>query len=211
MPNDPRKPFEEFQKEHIPGARFFDLDAICDLDSPYPHMLPTPRTFAQAMGITNQDKRFWRIGNLGITRSVHWISHLLAYEQNQVLVYDAQGMFSAPRVWWTLQVFGHRNVSVLNGGLPAWKRVGGALETGPPKEYKIRTYPVPEVDLRLVRSFEDMTALVEGGDKAVRIIDARSEDRLVTRLERSNYFQIPWSSTGASSRFGSVSTTTSYE
>jgi hypothetical protein len=58
MPNDPRKPFEEFQKEHIPGARFFDLDAICDLDSPYPHMLPTPRTFAQAMGITNRDKRF---------------------------------------------------------------------------------------------------------------------------------------------------------
>jgi thiosulfate/3-mercaptopyruvate sulfurtransferase len=92
-------------------------------------------------------------------------------------------MFSAPRVWWTLQVFGHRNVSVLNGGLPAWKRVGGALETGPPKEYKIRTYPVPEVDLRLVRSFEDMTALVEGGDKAVRIIDARSEDRFVTLSE----------------------------
>jgi len=53
MPNDPRKPFEEFQKEHIPGARFFDLDAICDLESPYPHMLPTPQTFAQAMGSTN--------------------------------------------------------------------------------------------------------------------------------------------------------------
>ena len=50
MPNDPRKPFEEFQKQHIPGARFFDLDAICDLSSPYPHMLPTPKAFAQAMG-----------------------------------------------------------------------------------------------------------------------------------------------------------------
>jgi len=50
MPDDPRKPFEEFQKHHIPGARFFDLDAICDLSSPYPHMLPTPEAFAQAMG-----------------------------------------------------------------------------------------------------------------------------------------------------------------
>jgi hypothetical protein len=50
MPNDPRKPFDEFQKEHIPGARFFDLDAICDLSSSLPHMLPAPEAFAQAMG-----------------------------------------------------------------------------------------------------------------------------------------------------------------
>ena len=87
-------------------------------------------------------------------------------------------MFSAPRVWWTLQAFGHKSVGVLNGGLPAWKRAGGELETGPPKEYKIRKYPVPELDQRLVRSFEDVTHLVEHRDRSVQIIDARPEERL---------------------------------
>jgi len=87
-------------------------------------------------------------------------------------------MFSAPRVWWTLQAFGHKSVGVLNGGLPAWKRAGGELQTGSPKEYKIRKYPVPELEQRLVRSFEDVTHLVEHRDRSVQIIDARSEERL---------------------------------
>ena len=50
---------------------------------------------------------------------------------NLVVVYDGAGIFSAPRVWWMLRAMGHDKVAVLDGGLPAWKAAGGAIESGP--------------------------------------------------------------------------------
>jgi thiosulfate/3-mercaptopyruvate sulfurtransferase len=98
---------EEYcQLERIPGAQYFDLDAVADTASPLPHMLPTEAQFeaaADALGISNDDS---------------------------VVIYDRQGLFSAPRAWWTWRVFGHNKVAVLDGGLPAWKAAGG--ETDPP-------------------------------------------------------------------------------
>jgi thiosulfate/3-mercaptopyruvate sulfurtransferase len=97
-----------------------------------------------------------------------------------VCCYDTHGIFSSPRVWWTFKVFGHKSVSVLDGGLPAWQRAGGRLETSPPREYPHTTYPVPRKDEALVRSFEQITDLVKNGDKTVQIIDARSAGRSTT-------------------------------
>ena len=81
-----------FKAKRIPSARFFDLDAVKDHESPYPHMLPTAEVFAKSM----QD--------LGIRKD------------DTLVVYDTQelGIFSAPRVGWTLKVFGHPEVHVLN-------------------------------------------------------------------------------------------------
>ena len=91
---------------HIPGAVFFDIDAVADKSTPLPHMLPGPDQFGQAAGA------------LGIG------------ENDTIVVYDSIGLYSAPRVWWTFRIFGARNVFVLDGGLPAWKAEGRPLETG---------------------------------------------------------------------------------
>ena len=80
-------------------------------------------------------------------------------------------------MWWTFKVFGHKGVSVLDGGFPAWKRAGGEIETSLPKEYPPVTYPVPQKDQTLVRSFEEITDIAKKHDKSVQIIDARSTGR----------------------------------
>ena len=96
LPNVDRDASDEFNNGHIKGAKYFDIDKVCDPDSDLPHMLPSPNQFAEAAG------------SLGISNEKH------------VIVYDVYGMQSAARTWWMFRVFGHDNVSVLNGGLPKW-------------------------------------------------------------------------------------------
>jgi thiosulfate/3-mercaptopyruvate sulfurtransferase len=104
---DGRDARAEFEAAHIPGAVFFDLDAVSDHTTDLPHMLPDAATFAEAAGA------------LGIA------------ETDTIVVYDTVGLFSAARVWWTFRVMGARAVFVLDGGLPAWRAETRALETGP--------------------------------------------------------------------------------
>jgi thiosulfate/3-mercaptopyruvate sulfurtransferase len=95
-----------YRRAHIPGARFFDIDALSDPDTSLPHMAPSAERFAafmQAWGVRDAD---------------------------HVVFYDQKGLFSAARGWWLLRLFGHALVSVLDGGLPAWQRAGGALQSG---------------------------------------------------------------------------------
>ncbi|MBX9758874.1 MAG: sulfurtransferase, partial [Beijerinckiaceae bacterium] len=94
LPAMQRDPKAEYAAAHIPGAVFFDIDAISDQTTDLPHMLPGEADFAAAMGA------------LGIS------------EDMEIVVYDGAGLFSAPRVWWMLTIFGARKVHVLDGGLP---------------------------------------------------------------------------------------------
>ncbi|GAB4820153.1 hypothetical protein N2152v2_007199 [Parachlorella kessleri] len=101
MPHMGRDALAEYKAECIPGAQFFDLDGVCDKSTGLPHMLPSEHQFAaaaDALGISNDD---------------------------EVVIYDHAGIFSAPRAWWTWKVMGHHKVAVLDGGLPAWKGAGG--------------------------------------------------------------------------------------
>lgn len=96
VPPSPRQARLEYEQQRIPGALFFDIDAIADPTSDLPHMLPTPADFErhmQALGIGAADT---------------------------IVIYDVHGMMSAPRAWWTFRYFGHERVYVLNGGLPKW-------------------------------------------------------------------------------------------
>ena len=86
--------------DHIPGAVFFDIEAVSDTSSGLPHMAPSPQMFAAA------------VGALGVSA------------EDTVIVYDRQGLFSAARVWWTFRLMGHKDVRVLRGGLPAWCAAG---------------------------------------------------------------------------------------
>lgn len=149
MPAQNRDAKAEFEAAHIPGASFFDIDAIADSANPLPHMLPTPQAFAKAVGALG-------IGN-----------------DDTVVVYDGAGMFSAPRVWWTFRVFGHDKVAVLDGGLPKWRREGRPTESGPPKP---RAVPfTASFRPELVRDFAAMSDNLQSA--AARVLDARGAGR----------------------------------
>jgi thiosulfate/3-mercaptopyruvate sulfurtransferase len=158
LPNDGRNGYDTFIAQRIPYARFFDLDAVKDAASPYPHMLPSASDFAKAMG------------QLGIRR------------HDSVVVYDSKelGIFSAPRVGWTLQAFGHPNVHVLNN-FRKWVDEGLPTESGEPAAVYEVDYPVPELDASKVVAFEQVRDIAKEqgleGAEEVQILDARSLGR----------------------------------
>lgn len=96
----------EFERGHIPGAVYFDIDDVADKNTSLPHMLPTAEEFSAV------------VGKLGIS------------EQHTLVFYDEGNQFSAPRGWWTFRNFGAQNVYVLDQGLNGWVARGNALETG---------------------------------------------------------------------------------
>lgn len=149
MPGDKRNPRMEFEAAHIPGAVFFDIDAISDHATDLPHMLPTSGAFANAVGALG-------IGN-GKT----------------IVVYDGAGIFSAPRVWWMFKAMGHDAVKVLDGGLPKWKREGRALESG--TVHSTAASFTAAAKPEIVRSFDDVMGVVQ--NKSAQIVDARSASR----------------------------------
>lgn len=153
MPAAGRDPRAEYLAGHIPGAVFFDIDGVADHSTDLPHMLPSPEVFAAEMR---------RLGFGDGMRAV---------------IYDSVGLFSAPRLWWTLRVFGAENVSILAGGLPAWKAEGRPLETAEP-QHAPRDFTA-RLDADLVADAARVKAVVESG--AVQIVDARSAERFQGR------------------------------
>jgi thiosulfate/3-mercaptopyruvate sulfurtransferase len=149
MPDAGRDARAEHAAGHIPGAVFFDIDAVSDHSSPLPHMLAEPADFAVA------------VRRLGVNRT------------SQVVIYDAHGLFSAPRVWWNFRVMGHGASFVLDGGLPKWIAEGRPLETGWTNpahgDFKAR------LDRALLRDLEAVRAALADG--AEQIVDARSAVR----------------------------------
>ena len=150
MPAENRNAYEEYLAEHIPGGIFFDIDEIADTKSGLPHMLPPPEKFSS------------RMRSMGIG------------DGSRIVVYDSAGLFSAARVWWTFRVMGVDDVSVLNGGLPKWKREGRPLESGPPRNRTARHFTARR-NLDLVRDVSDIKALLK--DRSAEIVDARAADR----------------------------------
>ena len=104
---DGRDAQADFDQARLPGAVFFDLEAVSDHGSDLPHMLPTAAAFAEA------------VGSLGIAAT------------DTIVIYDTVGLRSAPRVWWTFRLMGATNVRVLDGGLPLWRAEGRPVISGP--------------------------------------------------------------------------------
>ncbi|CAG8960521.1 hypothetical protein HYFRA_00008241 [Hymenoscyphus fraxineus] len=158
LPNDERNGLDTFRKARIPSSRFFDLDKVCDKRSPYPHMLPSASTFAKAMS------------GLGIRRD------------DTVVVYDSAelGIFSAPRVGWTLKAFGHESVHVLNN-FKLWIEEGFPVESGEFWDVDTCAYPIPEFDSSKLVEFEEVKEIAQDwnkeGAEGVQILDARSQGR----------------------------------
>ena len=149
MPGDGRTGAQSYAAGHIPGAIFFDIDAISDPATDLPHMLPGDVAFAEAAGA------------LGLRRDL------------PTVVYDAHGIFSAPRVWWTLRAMGFTEVFVLDGGLKAWIAEGRPLETAAPTV--TRTVVEPAFAPDLVRDIAAVRHVVASG--GAQLVDARAEAR----------------------------------
>ena len=150
MPDDGKDARAEYVAEHIPGAIFFDIDEIADTKSKLPHMLPPPEKFSS------------RMRSMGIG------------DGSRIVIYDSSGLFSAARVWWTFRVMGVDDVSVLNGGLPKWKREGRPVESGAPVGRTTRHFTARR-NADLVRDVSDIKKLVK--DKSAEIVDARAPER----------------------------------
>lgn len=139
----------EYQAGHIPGAVFFDIEALSDHTSPLPHMMPRAEAFAVAMR------------ELGVSSDKH------------LVVYDEGNLFSAPRAWWMLRTFGVEKVSIVAGGLEGWRRDGLPLEQGLPE------LPEGDFDGRLdplaVKRLTDVLLVSHEG--SAQIVDARPAGR----------------------------------
>jgi thiosulfate/3-mercaptopyruvate sulfurtransferase len=150
MPAENIDPHAVFEQAHIPGARFFDIEQIADPDTDLPHMVPSAGRFERlvsALGISNDSR---------------------------LVFYDQKGMFSAPRGWWMMRLFGHDAVAVLDGGLPKWRAEGRPVDTGP------TSAPAPgrfRASLRTarVRGIGDM--LENLGTQKALVLDARAAGR----------------------------------
>ena len=146
---------DSYDAGHIPGAVFFDINAIADPETDLPHMLPSPEAFAAAAS------------DLGLSRAA------------TIVVYDAHGIYSAPRVWWTLRAMGYPSVFVLDGGLPAWRAEGRPIEATGPVPAPRPAAPRPPVETRfrpeLLADIDRVRAVLADG--SAQVIDARSAAR----------------------------------
>lgn len=153
LPAQNRDAKAEYLARHIPGAVFFDIDAIADHSSDLPHMLPGPAEFSKA------------VSALGIG------------DRDTIVVYDGLGLFSAPRVWWTFRLFGAKNVFILDGGLPAWITEGRPTEASEVKRSPRRFNA--EMETRAVAMQADVQMALNDG--ATQVVDARPAGRFAGR------------------------------
>ena len=149
MPTEGRNALAEHEEEHIPGAVYFDMDAIADQSTNLPHMVPTAEFFSQS------------VEKLGIS------------DGQTIVVYDSKGIWSAPRVWWTFRVMGVKEVFVLEGGLPKWKREGRALSDQP--THRTKGHFQARLDHGAVSNHADMLLAMDDPD--IHVVDARAADR----------------------------------
>jgi thiosulfate/3-mercaptopyruvate sulfurtransferase len=155
LPGTDRDAKAEYDQQHIPNARFFDIDDVSDHRSDLPHMAPPVEKFMS------------RLRAMGVG------------DGHQVVVYDSQGIFSAPRVWWMFKLMGQENIAVLDGGLPKWIAEGREIEDLPPV-IRDRHMTVRRQS-HLVKDVTQVSSASKLGDYV--IVDARSPARFKGEAE----------------------------
>jgi len=149
LPQAGRDPKAEYAQAHIPGAIYFDIDAISDRSSDLPHMLASPIAFSSAMR------------KLGVG------------DGQRIVVYDGMGVFSSPRVWWNFKAMGVNDVAVLDGGLPKWLAENRPVDDHPVK--RPERHFSARLDHSAVSDLQDILRLTKQSN--TQIVDARSAGR----------------------------------
>lgn len=148
LPRQRRNAQNEYQKAHITGALFFDIDKIADLSNPLPHTLPSAEQFAEAVGMLGIDNK------------------------TQVIIYDNNYFFASARAWWMFRVFGHDKVRILDGGLTYWLQKSYPTDSLEPsitrKNFVVKFHP------ELVCDLQQMIKIQQTASR--QILDSRSQD-----------------------------------
>ena len=134
--------------QHLPGALYFDIDALSDHTSPYPHTLPSANSFGEKMSA------------LGIS------------ETDTIVVYEQAGVFSAPRARWMLRTLGAQIVYLLDRDLPAAIAAGLVTESGAPTRPSATFHAT--LDRTAVKDFTELQQTLVAHEQ---ILDARSSGR----------------------------------
>lgn len=141
----------KYQHSVIPQSYYIDVEKVfSDTQSPYPHMLISAERFQQhcrALGIN---------------------------DNTAVIIYDAYGIFSSPRIWWMFVVMGHNNVAVLDGGLPAWIDKGYPTISAHKQSTFIGNFSA-QLQPQRVKTYEAIVANVD--NPTFVIADARAQGR----------------------------------
>jgi thiosulfate/3-mercaptopyruvate sulfurtransferase len=153
LPGGDRDARAEYEAGHIPGAVFFDLDAVCEPKDLHPHMVPSAAKFSS------------RVRKLGLG------------DGNRIVVYDGNRFFASARVWWMFRYMGHADVMVLDGGLERWRAEGRPL-TDLPTRPQERHFTVRQNSL-LLRELDQMRANLT--TRREQVLDARSPGRFHAR------------------------------
>lgn len=152
LPDANRDAAKEYQEKHIPGALFYSIKALSDPNSSLSHTMPSAAFFQdqmRKMGVNNDD---------------------------EIVVYDTQGLFSAARAWWMLSQMGASNVRILNGGFPYWEKQGHPTESAVPTSNAEGNFTAA-FDVQKLVPFEELLDLVNTGDQNCNILDARGPGR----------------------------------
>ena len=151
MPQAQRNGLEEYNKDHIPNAIFFDLDKNSKINTDLPHMLTDIKSWEKIMG------------DMGIEN------------KDEIVVYDNSDVISSCRCWYNLIYFGHnpKLVHVLDGGFKKWKKENKITNN---KEVIIRTsvYSCKE-NTELVKNKKQIDENIN--TKEFNVVDARSRKR----------------------------------
>ncbi len=155
LPIQERNAYEEYKKSHIPHALYFDIDKVCNIESDLPHTVPTELQFTS------------NIEELGINNKSH------------IILYCHDGIGTSPRAWWLFKLFGHQNVSILNGGLKAWLNVNGEKSTNIPKVFKSKY--ITKINKKLLATNADIIDSLNKNRH--QVVDARSIERFTGKEE----------------------------
>ncbi len=166
MPSTKRNAIKEYEKMHIAGAMFWDVDQHSENDSPYPHMMSTSDYWARML---------W---SFGIQNNDH------------IIVYDNSDLYSSCRLWFALKYFGHEKVSVLDGGMKKW------LNESRPTDNKInedlgKFSNIDKLNPKQRYKVKEKTELIKNKkqieenikNQSFQTVDARSRDRFEGRVD----------------------------
>ena len=150
LPNIKRDAYKEYSNSHIPESIYFNIDEVCDPSSNLPHTIPTKKQFE------------YHMQELGIKNN------------SNIIIYSMDGIGTSPRAWWLFKLYNHKNVSILNGGMKAWKKVNGPVINSVSKIMKSK-YEVSNINNNIIASYEDIKKNYNNIN--YQITDARSRGR----------------------------------
>jgi len=156
MPSSKRNARKEYNEKHIKSAMFWDVDEHSNRESPYPHMM---------------------------SDSDYWKKMLLSYgikNEDHIVVYDFSDTYSSCRLWFSLKYFGHKNISVLDGGLKKWLKENKETTNKIQKIHKIDNYNIKE-NYNLIKNKKQIDESIK--NLSFQIVDARSRERFEGKVD----------------------------